>query len=251
MSEHHSSKTGKKKAIPPPRPVIPPIIDAKTAQEMQDEEFARAIQESINQEAYNGDHHDHHDGGDLEGAWGYDADMEELRRQQMEMDEEIARQLMEEFNQERNPPARRRDPGNLGIQDDDIDNIMEQFRINEAQERLKRSGNAFEAPINIDRVMEEQDEEDERIRQQYEARFKQEESRRLREEQDAEYEALLAASLESEPLPNIPNPDTIPDESNSSSSSSSSESDEEPLIKPTTDQLRRARLAYFMNKPKP
>jgi hypothetical protein len=276
MSEHGKIKSGKKTA-PPPRPAMPPIIDTKTAQEMQDEEFARAIQESINQEAYNAHHNDGGNGGnddngnddngnddngnDIVGAWGYDLDMEELRKHQMEMDEEIARQLMEEFNRERNSPdisrqvaampGNRRDNRQGNRQGNDDDDIIKQ-----APKGLKRTENAYNAPINLDRLMEEQDNEDERIRQQYEARFKQDEARKLREEQDAEYEALLAASLAAEadqfpaipaipPIPNIP--DTIMDSSSSDSEEVEKPDELEP-VQPTPDELRRARLAYFMKQ---
>ena len=85
------------------------------------------------------------------------------------MDEEIARQLMEEFNRERNShdisrqvadmPDNHRD---YHRDDDDDDDIIKQ-----APKGLKRTENAYNAPINLDRLMEEQDNEDERIRQQY------------------------------------------------------------------------------------
>lgn len=262
----------------PPRPAIPPIVNEKTAQEMQDEAFARALQASLE------------DNDNL-----VDPDLEMLRQEQMRMDEELALQLMNEEANHIPPRAQHRaapqpraavahgarndsasdsdndndnDHGSEPDSDsyegagagagagaagaaDDMEAILERIRYEEGQERLKRDGPAHKGPFNTDRLIANLYKEDERIRRECEEQFKrederkkQEAARKLREEQDAEYEALLAASLAAEAVEYHQPPAAQPPPPETVQTDSSDS--DEPLIPQSKDELRAARMRHFM-----
>lgn len=153
---------------------------ARIIQMQNDEEIARAIQESFNGE------------------------IEDYRSEQEKLDEEMARRLDAEMAQEYQERPQHnhnhdrnmdRPPDNSGMSSDDIDNILDQIRENENREFIKKHGNAFEGKPNIDKILERQNAEIEKMKKDMEMKFKNEDARRLRIQQDEEYEQLLAEHI--------------------------------------------------------
>jgi len=193
-------------------------------QQIQDAEIARAMDESF-AAAHNVDGIDGIDGID-----GKELDSDFIfarqlaKQEQEERDAEYARQLEEADNPTppRHQPPRhqlpRHQPPRNGrangvvddgvvdddiadaddMNDDDVDTVYEHIAQQKAQEILKTKGNAYDKPLNIDRILELEAKEDEKIRE----KFRQQEQNRLwREEkdrQDAEFRLAQQQDLAKE-----------------------------------------------------
>lgn len=83
------------------------------------------------------------------------------------------------------------EPAHEHFQDDDIDAVMEQIRQLEAQEILKKKGNAYDKPINIDGIIDNLDKEDEELRLNAEKQIKYSNWQSEKDLQDWEYEQAL------------------------------------------------------------
>jgi hypothetical protein len=102
----------------------------------------------------------------------------ELKKAQEDADAELARQFAEQDN----PSPIGDDAG------DDINDILEQIACAEAKEKLKKEGNAYRRPINIDNIMQIENKEEELIKQQIENEYRLKQWRAERSRQDAEYQ---------------------------------------------------------------
>lgn len=169
-------------------------------------------------------------------------------KQQEEADAEYARQLADEFAAEANQQnasesATNPEPINGG---DDMDAVLEEIAKVEAQERLKATGHAYRGKTNINRILADEDEEENRIREKAKRDIELRNWREERARQDAEFLAAAEKDRLKEELSrkasetanshiHIPTTTTL-------------KSDEEPDIDSvplTKEELRRARLAFF------
>jgi hypothetical protein len=110
----------------------------------------------------------------------------QMRKEQEESDAQFARQLAEEDNPL--PPAM--------AQGDDIDDVLEQIRKMEAQELLKKKGNAYDNPLNLDRIMQQNEAEDDAILQKILQNTKNADWQTEKIIQDLEYEEALRQETE-------------------------------------------------------
>ena len=83
---------------------------------------------------------------------------------------------------------------------DDIDDIMEQIHRQSADEEIKKNGNAIDKKLNLDKILDDEDEEDERIRREMQRKQEMARQRKLMEEQDEEYETALRQSRIAGPI---------------------------------------------------
>jgi len=166
---------------------------ANILQQIHDNDIAMAIDESIASNiAITGEH------------FQEDDDLESILRQikqQEENDAELARQLARQLEEENNPPPLE------GAQGDDMDVVLEQIRKMEAEEMLKKKGNAYDKPLNLDRLMQQQDAEDEDIRKKSQQQIKNANWQAEKLQQDWEYEeAIRQETLRQEALRKQPTP---------------------------------------------
>lgn len=116
-------------------------------------------------------------------------------REQEEQDLAIARQLAEADN-----PQPTFAPGDVSV--DDIEDVLEQIRQMEADEQMTKTGNAYSKPLTIDRLLAQQDKEDEDIRRNIDKNIfkslEMQEWHSERERQDKEYKESLAHDQEKE-----------------------------------------------------
>jgi len=213
---------------------------------------------------------------------GYDDDTAlaklTARRLQEEEDEKLAKQLMEQFaredeqyRQRQNPPpppqpqshaSRRRirpddsEEHNTELQAYRIEqDLLDQIRAHEAEETIKKEGNAFDGVFNTDTLMRKMDEEDEEIRRKFDLKLQREKERQLRAEQDAEYEEALKEDMRRESAKQLRlSPQNEP--SDLETKLIPVHAPEEPMPVPVAqpmlapDELRAARMRRF-NLPKP
>jgi hypothetical protein len=201
---------------------------AAIMQQIHDNEIAMAIDESIASNiAITGEH------------FQEDTDLERILyqiQQQEKGDAELARQLAEEEN----PPP------NEVAQGDDMDEVLEQIRKMEAQEMLKKNGNAYDKPLNVDRLMRQQDAEDEELRKHSEWQ-----SEKL--QQDWEYEeALRQETMRLEALKKLQTPAPVPTPVPAPVPITTpvvvpvaNTSDELEDIPKTREEMRAARMKFF------
>jgi hypothetical protein len=171
-------------------------------------------------------------------------DMTEILRQireQEESDAELARQLAAEDN----PQPQGAD------QENDIDDVLEQIRQMEAQEQLKKKGNAFAKPLSLDRLLAKQDDEDEEIRKQVQSQMYNDTWRAERKRQDLAFQESLKLDQEKEKerikrrLPQPPQPPQQPQPPIQDEDKDEVE-DAKPIPQ-TNEEMRAARLKFFNN----
>ena len=222
----------------------------KIIQQIHDSEIATAMDESF--ATYVSNTNINMDGANSiiqSNAIDGDSDMEHILqqiREQEEHDFAIARQLAEADNP--NPPFV---PGDASA--DDIDDVLEQIRQMEANDKLKKTGHAYSKPLAIDRLLAQQDKEDEDIRRNVSKSLKMQEWHNERERQDREYaESLkqdqekerekeqIKAEMQMQKQKELDNEEVY-----------NAEMDEEIDVKPipkTKEEIRMARLAFFCKK---
>lgn len=173
----------------------------KIIQQIQDSEMAAAMDESFATYASNTHINMHSapmaqsDNTDNAMDDIIDDDMETILQQirgqeeRGQLDLELARQLAEADN-----PVPAFAPGDASV--DDIDDVLEQIRQMEANEKLKQTGHAYAKPLSIDRVLARQDKEDEEIRKQVAESLKKQEWHNERTRQDREYAESLRKDQE-------------------------------------------------------
>ena len=182
-------------------------------------------------------------------------------KQQEEADAEYARQLADEFDAPRaqasastNTVSRdsddRDDDSDRGDRydggdGDDMDTVLEEIANMEAQDRLKASGHAYNAKTNISRILADEDEEEDRIRDKVMRDSELHEWREERLRQDADF----AAAAEHDRLLELSKKaiETSISE-HKPQSTHVSELQKAPEFEPTPltkEELRRARLAFF------
>jgi hypothetical protein len=177
-------------------------------------------------------------------AWGDECEREReceiIRKHQEEADAEMARLLAEQFAAEDNPQ-----PTGAAEQGDDMDAVLEEIARVEAQERLRTTGHAYKGKTNIDRILEDEDAGEARIREQVKRQAELRNWREERDRQDAEFAAAEEADrlLALTQANRIPTPEPAPEEPYTKEPEPE---EPEPELTPLTkEELRKARLAFF------
>jgi hypothetical protein len=156
---------------------------------------------------------------------------------QIERDHELAKQLAEDSNL----PPQGADAG------DNIDDVLEQIRQLEEQEKFK--GNAYSKKLDISRIEKEQEESDALIRDKFDREFRENERLQLKAIQDAEYEESLRIDREKakarESMPSITN---VPVSKKVEFVANLTDSELPDDVPKTAAELRAARLAFFNKK---
>jgi Fe2+ transport system protein B len=136
---------------------------------------------------------------------------------------------------------------------DDIEEVLEQIRQMEEKEKFAKSGNvnAYEKPLNLDRVIAMQDDEDENMRKMNDWRSE-------KAIQDMEYEELLADTKRKDLEKSLQAPENINTVSSNTASSNSATTNAEfnteynvvdvEEVPKTREELRTARLKFFDKK---
>lgn len=218
-------------------------------QQIHDEEMARAIQASLESDElfYNNEQ----ERLDAEMAQRLDAEMaQEYQDRDSRMHTNSSHGAVSDIND---------DDSNImntnQNHQDNLDNILDEIREQENREYIKKHGNAYDGKLNLDRILALEDEKIEKMRRDMEMRFKNEDARKLRDEQDMEYEKLLAEhmnKLESSESVNPIIPDSVQSNSqviDNTNSESMSLSDNVEIPK-SARELREARLRFFQNQRK-
>lgn len=228
-----------------PEPIPEPVDDmTEILQQIQDNELAMAIDESFATYTAN-TQVDMQSGAtnNLITAENED-DLSDILRQIKEQEErdlrdaELARQLAAEDN-----PQPQGDE-----QGDDMDDVLEQIRQMEAQEQLKKKGNAYAKPLSLDRLIAQQDEQDEDIRMQAQRQIETDTWRAERIRQDREFQEVLKQDQEKErlkrrlPQPPLQPPPLTPQPI---AQESEGESEGDEPIPQTKEEIRAARLKFF------
>ena len=220
-----------------PEPIPEPVDDmTEILQQIQDNELAMAIDESFATFTAN-TQVDMHSGAtnNLIAAENED-DLSDILRQIKEQEErdlwdaELARQLAAEDN----PQPQGAEQG------DDMDDVLEQIRQMEAQEQLKKKGNAYAKPLSLDRLIAQQDEQDEDIRMQVQKQIETDNWRAERARQDREFQEVLKQDQEKERLKRKP-PQQL---ENYDTDENTDCVDDEPIPQ-TKEEIRAARLKFF------
>ena len=228
-----------------PEPIPEPVDDmTEILQQIQDNELAMAIDESFATYTAN-TQVDMQSGAtnNLIDAENED-DLSDILRQIKEQEErdlrdaELARQLAAEDN----PQPQGAEQG------DDMDDVLEQIRQMEAQEQLKKKGNAYAKPLSLDRLIAQQDEQDEDIRMQAQRQIETDTWRAERIRQDREFQEVLKQDQEKErlkrrlPQPPLQPPPLTPQPI---ARESEGESEGDEPIPQTKEEIRAARLKFF------
>jgi len=228
-----------------PEPIPEPVDDmTEILQQIQDNELAMAIDESFATYTAN-TQVDMQSGAtnNLIDAENED-DLSDILRQIKEQEErdlrdaELARQLAAEDN----PQPQGAEQG------DDMDDVLEQIRQMEAQEQLKKKGNAYAKPLSLDRLIAQQDEQDEDIRMQAQKQIETDNWRAERARQDREFQEVLKQDQEKERLKRrLPQPPLQPplQPPPRTPQPIAQESEGEELIPQTKEEIRAARLKFF------
>jgi hypothetical protein len=225
------------------QPVQEPEEDmTEILQQIQDSELAMALDESY--ATYTANTQVDMNYGATNNLVGVSNDddlsdiLQKIRAQEEQdaLDAELARQLAREMEEEDNPQPQGDSRG------DDMDDVLEQIREMEAKEQLQKKGNAFAKPISLNRLMAQQDEEDEEIRRQAKKQIENEMWRAERERQDREFQEVLRQDQEKELLKRQPIPTHIPIVNDIQNDSDDVE--DEPIPQ-TKEDIRAARLKFF------
>jgi hypothetical protein len=220
----------------------------KIIQQIHDSEIATAMDESF--ATYVSNTNINMDGANsIIQSDTMDSDMENILqqiREQEESDLAMARQLAEADNP--NPPFV---PGDASA--DDIDDVLEQIRQMEANDKLKKTGHAYSKPLAIDRLLAQQDKEDEDIRRNVSKSLKMQAWHNERERQDREYAESLKQDQEKEREKEQIKAEMQMQKQKELDNEEvdNAEMDEEIDVKPipkTKEEIRMARLAFFCKK---
>lgn len=177
-------------------------------------------------------------------------------KEQEEADASYARQLAAEYNQDETFAYTSETKTNLELGNpehsdggDDMDAIIEKIARMEVQECLKSTGHAYHGKTNINRILADEEEEEDRIRKKLQ---RHEELRALREErarQDAEFEITAKYDRLQEELSRQARETPIIDVENTLEQEQEQEPEPEPELVPLTkEELRSARLAFYVKK---
>lgn len=253
------------KAKPEPAPLVTtPSTTYKTAtdvgvQPIQDMDEDMQLALALSQSEAKGDGEGMAVGADA-AVWGYDEDLIQLRKAQEAADEEFARELSRQMEAEYNQPPRASSPEtatnvtNATNHNDQVDTdaFYEELAKREANERLQRDGHAYSARLNVDRILAGEEKKEAEILAKIKRDAELKEWREERARQDAEYQTTLkqdsmaaattaTASASASYFTGEADKETEP----ASESEPEAEPESETLSK---DDLRKARLAFFLNK---
>jgi hypothetical protein len=219
-------------------------------------------------------------------TFGMDEEFTRLRKEQEAADEEFARELAKQMEAEYNPPPSQNyddpqphhssshnssenesvDRGDARSRNDgqaEIDAYFEELARREAAERLHREGHAYKAKPNINRILEDEERKEAELLAKAKRTAELKAWREERARQDAEYKAMLEhdmqAAANEEPYAYYSgNPDNAIDQADQADQADLADQDNgdaeakfepEPEEEPITqEEMRRARLAFFLNK---
>ena len=238
-------------------------------QQIHDAELAMALDESIASASYYDDTNNNKTLNTKTTIMN-----EDVRKAMEDADAEYARQLAAEEERLHNPPPTipssrdNHSQPNNGITDslaepsadaasaeNDMDSILEQIERMEAQKRLERDGHAYRKPLNIDKILQSEDVEEERIRKRTQQQVQQMEWQQERKRQDMEYEESLRIDKlkEQQRISNTlhhsnTNPTLVHEPTQAAIKTESSISLPDETVPKTAAELRAARLAFLLNK---
>jgi len=230
----------------------------KIIQQIHDSEIAMAMDESFATYASN-THIDMNGATSMVQSDVQDDDMENILQQIREKEtKDIDSKYARELSEADNPPPEFASANAFTDEfadASDIDDVLEQIRQMEANEKLQKTGHSYAKPLAIDRLIAQQDAEDEEIRRNISKSLKRKEWDDERARQDREYTESLIQDQEKERIraelqrgkeleKQLEESAKEQQSKMQSSASDDIEVDEKPIPK-SKEELRMARMQFF------